>query len=116
MSKIIKVSDDVHFRLMAERRSGESASDVITRLLSQPVKSDEEAADELVERLAAKHDAQDTASDLDTDELPECCQGIYSGCKEDRCEHWVLRYGKYYNKLTNRFIDDPAYYNYCQSF
>lgn len=114
MSKIIKVSDDVHFRLMAERRGGESASDVIARLLSQPVKSDEELADELVEKLAADPYA-DLKENLDGDELPECCQEIYSGRKDDRCEHWVLRNGRWFNQVTNRYIDDPAYINYFQN-
>lgn len=114
MSKIIKVTEDVHSRLMAERRGGESASDVIARLLNQPVKSDAELADELVEQLSEKVDNPFASlrDSLDDDELPECCSNIYSGRKEDRCEHWVIRNGRYFNKVTNRYIDDPIYVNY----
>ena len=104
----------------AARDSGKTKSQVIIDSLTTPVAT---PVIPDIEALAAKHDAlvaapvKDSSVDnFDSDELPECCQGIYSGCKEDRCEHWILRYGRYYNKLTNRFIDDPAYFNYCQSF
>lgn len=55
------------------------------------------------------------AAELDDDELPECCQKIYSGRKEDRCQDWVIKNGRYYNKLTHRYIDDPIYVNYFQN-
>ena len=76
--------------------------------------------DSLLEKLdkqAEEVEAESNAlfASLDDDELPECCQGIYSGRKDDRCEHWVLRNGRWYNQVTNRYIDDPAYVNYFQN-
>lgn len=122
----INVKESVRTRLKElAAEKGQTLADFLESIASQTVAAPTTPAPDVpdIEALAAKHDAlvaaptEDSPVDnLDTDELPECCQGIYSGCKEDRCEHWILRYGRYYNKLTNRFIDDPAYYNYCQSF
>lgn len=77
-------------------------------------------ADSLLEQLdkqAEESVAADyaRAAELDDDELPECCQKIYSGRKEDRCQDWVIKNGRYYNKLTHRYIDDPIYVNYFQN-
>lgn len=117
----INVKESVRTRLKElAAEKGQTLADFLESIASQTPVATPDVPD--IEALAAKHDAlvaapvEDTVSNFDSDELPECCQGIYSGRKEDRCEHWILRYGRYYNKLTNRFIDDPAYCNYCQSF
>ena len=107
----------------AARDSGKTKSQVIIDSLTSSVIPD-------IEALAAKHDAlvapkipvstpvsddKSLTDGLFEDELPECCQGIYTGRHCDMCEHWTLRQGRYFNILTNRFIDDPIYVNYFQS-
>lgn len=77
-------------------------------------------ADTLLEQLDKQAEEEAAAANalfasLDNDELPECCQGIYSGRKDDRCEHWIIKNNRWYNQGTNRYIDDPAYVNYFQN-
>lgn len=49
---------------------------------------------------------------LDDDELPECCQGVFTGLAKDRCEHWEWVNGGWKNKVTGKYANDPAYYHY----
>lgn len=70
-------------------------------------------ADVLLERLDARsNDPYAQYRDLDEDELPECCQGIFSGLAKDRCEHWEWVNGGWRNKITNRYANDEKYYHY----
>lgn len=76
--------------------------------------------DDLLDQLDKQAEEEAAAANalfasLDDDELPECCQGIYTGRKEDRCEHWIIKNNRWYNQGTKRYIDDPAYVNYFQN-
>ena len=125
MSKQIKVSDEVHQRLMGAKSDTETVSDLIARLLDdgerlaattvpiddavarildgRPAPIDE--ADALLERLDNENEhPEDSLSPEDRElferlepgELPECCQEYYtSGTK---CRHWHKEYVNYYGK------------------
>lgn len=70
-------------------------------------------ADSLLEQLDAQsNDPYAQYRNLDEDELPECCQGIFSGLAKDRCEHWEWVNGGWRNKITNRYANDEKYYHY----
>lgn len=94
---------------------GITKSQAVVRGCSQLGNTDDllEQLDKQAEEEAAESNA--LFASLDDDELPECCQGIYSGLKDDRCEHWIIKNNRWYNQVTNRYIDDPAYVNYFQN-
>lgn len=115
MPKQIKVTDELYERLRA-RANGQPIPQLLRTLLDTE-------ADVLLEKLDRQADEEKGAANLmtnitsaiDSDELPECCQKIYSGRKTDRCEHWTIKNNRWYNMATNRYIDDPAYTNYFQN-
>lgn len=114
MSKQIKVSDEVHQRLMGAKKDTETVSDLISRLLggASAVQTDE--ADTLLEQLDKQYTDPyvELRQNLDDDELPECCQGIFTGLAKDRCEHWEWVNGGWKNKVTGKYANDPVYYHY----
>lgn len=74
---------------------------------------DKDEADQLLDQLDAQsNDPYMQYRNLDEDELPECCQGIFSGLAKDRCEHWEWSNGGWRNKITNRYANDEKYYHY----
>lgn len=111
MSKQIKVSDEVHQRLMGARKDTETVSDLISRLLDGAT----DEADALLEQLDNKSEefvVDPLIKDLGPDELPECCQSIYDDPKS-HCEHWEDRRPVgYWNKLTHKWANDPDYIQY----
>lgn len=121
MSKQIKVSDEVHQRLMGARKDTETVSDLIARLLGG-ASTDE--ADALLEQLDNKYEnpsVDPLLANLAPGELPECCQGIYDDPERPvpTCEHWekawVNHYGNkvvhYKNKLTG-----GSYFDYFNTY
>lgn len=94
---------------------GLTKSQAVVRGCSQLGNTDSllEQLDKQAEESVAE--ANSLFAGLDDDELPECCQKIYSGRKEDRCEHWTIKNNRYYNTVTHRYIDDMAYVNYFQN-
>ena len=124
MSKQIKVSDEVHQRLMGAKKEGETVSGLISRLLSgeAPTPTTDEA-DKLLEQLDNKYDKQNEVEveAIDTSEwvqgvAPECCcdfyYNYYVNHKSEPCEHWKRvrwtdRNGNtkinWYNNLVNKF-------------
>ena len=110
MSKQIKVSDEVHQRLMGAKSDAETVSDLIARMLdynervsASVVQPDE--ADRLLEQLDNKYEHPEvclSAEDqklfdsLEPGELPECCQEYYSN--GTKCRHWHKEYVKYFGK------------------
>ena len=77
------------------------------------LKNNKDEADQLLELLDAKsNDPYAQYRNLDEDELPDCCQGIFSGLAKDRCEHWEWVNGGWRNKITNRYANDEKYYHY----
>ena len=111
MSKQIKVSDEVHQRLMGAKSDSETVSDLISRLLDGAANE----ADALLEQLDKKSEefvVDPLIRDLGPDELPECCQSIYDDPKS-HCEHWEDRRPVgYWNKLTHKWANDPDYIQY----
>lgn len=116
MSKQIKVSDEVHQRLMGARKDTETVSDLISRLLdgASTVQTDE--ADALLEQLDKKSEefvVDPLIKDLGPDELPECCQAFLKSEGYENCGHWEDRRPTgYLNKLTHKWSSDPSYYQY----
>lgn len=116
MPKQIKVTDELYERLRA-RANGQPIPQMLRELLD----AEADALLEKLDRQAEEERAANTmspmtiTSSIDNDELPECCQKIYSGRKDDRCEHWTIKNNRWYNLATNRYIDDPAYTNYFQN-
>lgn len=123
MSKQIKVSDEVHQRLMGAKSDAETVSDLIARLLDDnkrlaagPI----DEADALLEELDNPK-VDPILADLAPGELPECCQGIYDDPEHPvpTCEHWekawVNNYGNkvvhYRNKLTG-----GSYFDYFNKY
>lgn len=106
MSKQIKVSDEVHKRLMGAKSDAETVSDLIARLLdgATPTAPIDEA-DALLDKLDYQNEHpestlspedQELFERLEPGELPECCQEYYtSGTK---CRHWNKEYVNYYGK------------------
>ena len=112
MSKQIKVSDEVHQRLMGARKDTETVSDLISRLLDGATVQADSLLDQL-DKQSEETYVDPLIRDLEPDELPECCQSIYGGSVKDRCEHWVdKRPAGFYNTLTHKWASDPDYYKY----
>lgn len=123
MSKQIKVSDEVHQRLMGAKSDTETVSDLIARLLDDNKRlatAPIDEADALLEELD-NHKVDPILADLAPGELPECCQGIYDDPEHPvpTCEHWekawVNNYGNkvvhYRNKLTG-----GSYFDYFNKY
>ena len=118
MSKQIKVSDEVHQRLMGAKSDDETVSDLIARLLDGAAPIDE--ADALLEELDNPK-VDPILADLAPGELPLCCQSIYDDPEHPvpTCEHWekawVNHYGNkvvhYRNKLTG-----GSYFDYFNKY
>ena len=129
MSKQIKVSDEVHQRLMGAKKDNETVSDLISRLLDDggrmaAVTVTKDEADQLLDELDNKYEnptVDSLLADLAPGELPECCQGIYDDPERPvpTCEHWekawVNHYGNkvvhYRNKLTG-----GSYFDYFNTY
>lgn len=123
MSKQIKVSDEVHKRLMGAKSDAETVSDLIARLLDDNKRlatAPIDEADALLEELDNPK-VDPILADLAPGELPECCQGIYDDPEHPvpTCEHWekawVNNYGNkvvhYRNKLTG-----GSYFDYFNKY
>ena len=125
MSKQIKVSDEVHQRLMGAKSDTETVSDLIARLLDDNKRlaattAPIDEADALLEELDNPK-VDPMLADLAPGELPECCQGIYDDPEHPvpTCEHWekawVNNYGNkvvhYRNKLTG-----GSYFDYFNKY
>lgn len=120
MSKQIKVSDEIHQRLMRAKKDSETVSDLISRLLDGGAVPVDEA-DALLEQLDAQYEDGPTVETIDTSEwvagvAPECCCDFYYNYnynhRSEPCEHWKRvkwtdRNGKskvnWYNDLINKF-------------
>ena len=125
MSKQIKVSDEVHQRLMGAKSDAETVSDLIARLLDDNKRLADttapiDEADALLEELDNPK-VDPIIANLAPGELPECCQGIYDDPEHPvpTCEHWekawVNNYGNkvvhYRNKLTG-----GSYFDYFNKY
>ena len=117
MSKQIKVSDEVHQRLMGAKKDTETVSDLISRLLDcKPAQTDE--ADKLLEQLDKKSE-EIPMEEINDEEwvmgvAPECCCDFvaHEFNPQYKCEHWhkvkwTDRNGQqkinWHNKLINKF-------------
>lgn len=117
----VNIKEGVRAKLKEQARAKNMTLADYIEFLANPV----DEADALLEELDRQHEeekwganpttATTITSSIDSDELPECCQKIYSGRKTDRCEHWTIKNNRWYNLATNRYIDDPAYTNYFQN-
>lgn len=119
MSKQIKVSDEVHQRLMDARKDTETVSDLISRLLggASTVQTDE--ADALLEQLDNKSEEFVPGTIVDMSdwvdgEAPACCiDTIANSFKPGHvCQDWVrleytdkngLRRQNWFNKRTGEY-------------
>ena len=116
MSKQIKVSDEVHQRLMGAKSDAETVSDLIARLLDErPTPVDE--ADALLEQLDHENEhPEDYLSeeerailkDLAPGELPACCQTIFDDPEHPvpTCKHWRQAYENYYGQKMWGYVND----------
>ena len=122
MSKQVKVPDEVHAALMGARMEGETAADVIARLLeygerlaATTVQVDE--ADILVDKLDYQNEhPESTLSDEDRallaslapGELPPCCQEIFDDPEHPTptCKHWRQAYENYYGQRMWGYVND----------
>lgn len=109
MPKQIKVTDELYERLKA-RANGQPIPKLLRALL------DGDEGEALLEQLDAQsNDPYTQYRNLDDGELPECCQGIYSGLAKNRCEHWEWVNGGWKNKITNKYASDGEYVNYMEN-
>lgn len=118
----VNIKEGVRAKLKEQARTkGMTLADYIEFLSGQVTRDLAAEADALLEELDRQREEEAAnpistiTSSIDSDELPECCQKIYSGRKTDRCEHWTIKNNRWYNLVTNRYIDDPAYTNYFQN-
>lgn len=109
MSKQVKVSDEVHSLLMAARLEGETASDVIARVLGR-APANSVTTDEKTELPGTEVDMSDWVDG----EAPECCINsiVNKFAPGDICEDWVrleytdkngLRRQSWFNKRTGEY-------------
>lgn len=121
MSKQVKVPDEVHQRLMGARMEGETAADVIARLLDseRPTTTHVDEADTLVEQLdgAAPHQSDTEVIDMSDwvdGDAPGCCiDTIANDFKPGHvCPDWVrlgytdkngLRRQAWFNNRTGEY-------------
>ena len=117
MSKQIKVSDEVHQRLMGAKSDDETVSDLIARLLDKRPASPVDEADALVEQLDNENEhpedylsEEDRAilRDLAPGELPACCQTIFDDPENPvpTCKHWRQAYENYYGQRMWGYVND----------
>ena len=117
MSKQIKVSDEVHQRLMGAKSDAETVSDLIARLLDERPASPVDEADALVEQLDNQNEhPEDCLSeedrailrDLAPGELPACCQTIFDDPENPvpTCKHWRQAYENYYGQRMWGYVND----------
>ena len=117
MSKQIKVSDEVHQRLMGAKSDDETVSDLIARLLDKRPASPVDEADALVEQLDNENEhpedylsPEDRAilRDLAPEELPACCQTIFDDPENPvpTCKHWRQAYENYYGQRMWGYVND----------
>ena len=108
----VNIKESVRSQLKEQAKgAGKTLADYIEWLAAQ-VNTPAEA-DALLDQLDAQsNDPYAQYRNLDEDELPECCQGIFSGLAKDRCEHWEWVNGGWRNKITNRYANDEKYYHY----
>lgn len=142
MSKQIKVSDEVHQRLMGAKSDTETVSDLIARLLDdgerlaattvpiddavalildgRPAAAPIDEADALLEELDNPK-VDPILADLAPGELPECCQGIYDDPEHPvpTCEHWekawVNNYGNKVVHYRNK-LTGGSYFDYFNKY
>lgn len=126
MSKQLKVSDEVHQRLMGARKDDETVSDLISRLLdcerSTVAQSDE--ADVLLEQLDKQHDdpsVDPLLVDLEPGELPECCKSIYDDPEHPipSCPHWEKAWVNYYGRKIVHYrnrLTGGSYFDYFNKY
>lgn len=114
MSKQVKVPDEVHAALMGARMEGETAADVIARLLNSK-QTDE--ADRLLGELDYQNEHpestlspedQELLANLAPGELPECCQTIFDDPEHPvpTCKHWRKAYENYYGQKMWGYVND----------
>ena len=118
MSKQIKVSDEVHQRLMGAKSDAETVSDLIARLLDgRPAAAPIDEADALLEKLDNENEhpedylsEEDKAilRDLVPGELPACCQEIFDDPEHPvpTCKHWRQAYENYYGQRMWGYVND----------
>ena len=118
MSKQIKVSDEVHQRLMGAKSDAETVSDLIARLLDErPATTPVDEADALLEQLDNQNEhpedylsEEDRAilRDLAPGELPACCQEIFDDPEHPvpTCKHWRQAYENYYGQRMWGYVND----------
>lgn len=104
----INVKESVRIKLkQLAAENGQTLADYIESLIRV-------APDDLLDELDKKSSDPYASlrQNLDDDELPECCQGIFTGLAKDRCEHWEWVNGGWKNKVTGKYANDPMYYHY----
>ena len=116
MSKQIKVSDEVHQRLMGAKSDTETVSDLIARLLDGATAPVDEA-DALLDKLDYQNEhPESTLSEEDKKllenlapgELPACCQEIFDDPEHPvpTCKHWRQAYENYYGQRMWGYVND----------
>lgn len=105
----VNIKESVRSRLKEQAKgAGKTLADYIEWLANQT-----NGGAALLDQLDAQsNDPYMQYRNLDEGELPECCQGIFSGLAKDRCEHWEWSNGGWRNKITNRYANDEKYYHY----
>lgn len=121
MSKQIKVSDEVHQKLMGAKKEGETVSDLIARLLSGETPDE---ADKLLEQLDNKYENPDIdplIANLAPGELPPCCQEIYDDPEHPvpTCPHWEKAWVNYYGRKVVHYrnvLTGASYFDYFKKY
>ena len=122
MSKQIKVSDEVHQRLMGAKSDAETVSDLIARLLDDNKRLADttapiDEADALLEKLDYQNEHpestlspedQELLASLGPEELPACCQTIFDDPEHPvpTCKHWRQAYENYYGQRMWGYVND----------
>lgn len=111
----VNIKESVRSQLKEQAKgAGKTLADYIEWLATQVNAAP--AADALLEQLDTQsNDPYAQYRNLDDGELPECCQGIYSGLAKNRCEHWEWVNGGWKNKITNKYASDAEYVNYMEN-
>lgn len=112
----VNIKESTRTKLKDQARAkGMTLADYI-EWLGANVSAAPDEADSLLEQLDARsNDPYAQYRNLDDGELPECCQGIYSGIAKNRCEHWEWVNGGWKNKITNKYASDGDYVNYMEN-
>lgn len=115
----VNIKESVRSQLKEQAKgAGKTLADYIEWLAGAHIDTKDLAAeaDQLLEHLDAQsNDPYAQYRNLDDGELPECCQGIYSGLAKNRCEHWEWVNGGWKNKITNKYASDGDYVNYMEN-